>query len=163
LLDDPVFFEPFVPFFDARLGRPSTPLETYLRLMFVKVRCRLGYQKVASEAVGRNHLATVLPHGALPRFTDTFTVVITATDNTVGIAKRERDLPSGAAPAKSCSLEGAEHLLTGRNHATRAARSISACRSPSRPGVRPNRARHEQRLGREEPRSRKRSTLGSQA
>ena len=25
LLDDPVFFVPFVPFFDPRVGRPSTP------------------------------------------------------------------------------------------------------------------------------------------
>ena len=36
LLDDPVFFAPFVPFFDPRIGRPSTPMETYLRLMFLK-------------------------------------------------------------------------------------------------------------------------------
>jgi IS5 family transposase len=35
LLDDPVFFAPFVPFFDPRLGRPSTPMEVYLRLMFL--------------------------------------------------------------------------------------------------------------------------------
>ena len=34
LLDDPVFFGPFKPFFDPRIGRPSTPMETYLRLMF---------------------------------------------------------------------------------------------------------------------------------
>ena len=27
LLDDPVFFTPFVPFFDPRMGRPSTPME----------------------------------------------------------------------------------------------------------------------------------------
>jgi transposase, IS5 family len=26
LLDDPVFVAPFVPFFDLRLGRPSTPM-----------------------------------------------------------------------------------------------------------------------------------------
>jgi hypothetical protein len=30
LLDDPVFFGPFEPFFDPRIGRPSTPMETYL-------------------------------------------------------------------------------------------------------------------------------------
>ena len=36
LLDDPVFFAPFTPFFDPRLGRPSTPMEVYLRLMFLK-------------------------------------------------------------------------------------------------------------------------------
>jgi IS5 family transposase len=34
LLDDPVFFAPFVPFFDPRVGRPATPMETYLRIMF---------------------------------------------------------------------------------------------------------------------------------
>jgi IS5 family transposase len=28
LLDDPVFFAPFAPFFDARIGRPSIPVET---------------------------------------------------------------------------------------------------------------------------------------
>jgi hypothetical protein len=38
MLDDPVFFAPFVPFFDPRLGRPSTPMEIYLRLMFLKFR-----------------------------------------------------------------------------------------------------------------------------
>ena len=42
LLDDPVFFAPFAPFFDPRMGRPSTPMETYLRLMFLKFRYRLG-------------------------------------------------------------------------------------------------------------------------
>jgi transposase, IS5 family len=34
LLDDPLFFAPFGPFVDPRMGRPSTPMETYLRLMF---------------------------------------------------------------------------------------------------------------------------------
>ena len=29
LLDDPAFLAPFVPFFDPRIGRPSTPMETY--------------------------------------------------------------------------------------------------------------------------------------
>jgi transposase, IS5 family len=49
LLDDPVFFMPFMPFFDARMGRPSTPMETYLRLMFLKVRYRLGYETLCRE------------------------------------------------------------------------------------------------------------------
>ena len=31
LLDDPAFFTPFVAFFDLRIGRRSTPMETYLR------------------------------------------------------------------------------------------------------------------------------------
>src|SRR5215207_3930415 len=49
LLDDPVFFAPFVPFFDPRLGRPSTPMEVYLRLMFLKFRHRLGYETLCRE------------------------------------------------------------------------------------------------------------------
>ena len=49
LLDDPVFFAPFVPFFDPRMGRPSTPMETYLRLMFLKFRYRLGYESLCRE------------------------------------------------------------------------------------------------------------------
>src|ERR1700758_1905802 len=49
LLDDPAFFAPFVAFFDPRIGRPSTPMETYLRLMFLKFRYRLGYESLCRE------------------------------------------------------------------------------------------------------------------
>jgi IS5 family transposase len=42
LLDDPSFLVPFGGFFDPRIGRPSTAMETYLRLMFLKFRYRLG-------------------------------------------------------------------------------------------------------------------------
>jgi len=49
LLDDPAFFTPFVPHFDPRIGRPSTPMETYLRLMFLKFRYRLGYESLCRE------------------------------------------------------------------------------------------------------------------
>jgi IS5 family transposase len=49
LLDDRVFFAPFVPFFDPRVGRPSTPMETYLRMMFLKFRYRLGYESLCAE------------------------------------------------------------------------------------------------------------------
>jgi transposase, IS5 family len=49
LLDDPVFFAPFVPFFSLAAGRPSTPVECYLRLMFLKFRYRLGFESVCAE------------------------------------------------------------------------------------------------------------------
>jgi IS5 family transposase len=49
LLDDPVFFAPFEAFFAARIGRPSIPMETYLRLMFLKFRYRLGYESLCRE------------------------------------------------------------------------------------------------------------------
>jgi IS5 family transposase len=46
LLDDPVFF---APYFHPVLGRPSTPVECYLRLMFLKFRYRLGYESLCAE------------------------------------------------------------------------------------------------------------------
>src|ERR687897_2511135 len=49
LLDDSAFFAPFVPFFDPRIGRPSTLMETYLRLMLLKFRYRLGYESLCRE------------------------------------------------------------------------------------------------------------------
>ena len=49
LLDDPVFFAPFAAHFDARIGRPSIPMETYLRLMFLKFRYRLGFESLCRE------------------------------------------------------------------------------------------------------------------
>jgi transposase, IS5 family len=49
LLDDPVFFEPFRPFFSALLGRPSIPIETFLRMMWLKYRYRLGFESLCRE------------------------------------------------------------------------------------------------------------------
>ena len=49
LLDDPAFFEPFVAHFHAVLGRPSLPIETYLRLMFLEYRYRLGFEPLCRE------------------------------------------------------------------------------------------------------------------
>jgi IS5 family transposase len=49
LLDDPAFFAPFAPYFHPVLGRPSTPVECYLRLMFLKFRHRLGYESLCAE------------------------------------------------------------------------------------------------------------------
>jgi transposase, IS5 family len=49
LLDDPVFFEPFVPFFNPVIGRPSIPIETYLRMMFLRFRYRLGFETLCAE------------------------------------------------------------------------------------------------------------------
>jgi IS5 family transposase len=49
LLDDPVFFAPFALYFDPSMGRPSIPMETYMRLMFLKFRYRLGYESLCRE------------------------------------------------------------------------------------------------------------------
>ena len=49
LLDDPAFFAPFAPYCHPVLGRPSTPIACYLRLMFLKFRYRLGYESLCAE------------------------------------------------------------------------------------------------------------------
>lgn len=49
LLDDPRLFEPFRRWFDPAVGRPSIPIESFLRLMFLKYRYRLGYETLCAE------------------------------------------------------------------------------------------------------------------
>src|SRR5438552_12521335 len=49
LLDDPAFFAPFAPHYHPVPGRPSAPIECYLRLMFGKFRYRLGYESLCAE------------------------------------------------------------------------------------------------------------------
>jgi len=69
LLDDPVFFAPFVAFFDPRMGRPSTPMETYLRLMFLKFRYRLGYETLCrevSDSITWRRFCRIPLEGAVP-------------------------------------------------------------------------------------------------
>jgi Transposase and inactivated derivatives, IS5 family len=48
-LDDEAFFAPFRPHFSALLGRPSIPMEVYLRMMFLKFQYRLGYESLCRE------------------------------------------------------------------------------------------------------------------
>lgn len=49
LLDDRRFLVPFVRFFSARMGRPTIPMETFLRMMFLKYRYRLGFETLCGE------------------------------------------------------------------------------------------------------------------
>ena len=49
LLDAPAFLAPLAAHFDPHLGRPSIPLDTYLRMMFLKFRYRLGYELLCRE------------------------------------------------------------------------------------------------------------------
>jgi hypothetical protein len=48
-LDNEAFFAPFRPHLSALLGRPSIPMETYLRMMFLKFQYRLGYESLCQE------------------------------------------------------------------------------------------------------------------
>src|SRR3954447_10502358 len=49
LLDDDRFFAPYREFFHATMGRPSIPIGTYLRLMFLKYRYRSGSRRCAGR------------------------------------------------------------------------------------------------------------------
>jgi len=70
LLDDAAFFESFRAHFHVALGRPSVPIETYLRLMFLKYRYRLGFEPLCREVADsiswqrfcRIPLGTAVPH-----------------------------------------------------------------------------------------------------
>jgi transposase, IS5 family len=49
ILDDDRFLAPFRARLRARNGRPTIPIETYLRLMYLKHRYRLGYETLCRE------------------------------------------------------------------------------------------------------------------
>ena len=49
LLDDDAFFAPYAKHFSAFFGRPSIPIETYLRMMWLKFRYGLGYETLVKE------------------------------------------------------------------------------------------------------------------
>jgi transposase, IS5 family len=49
ILDDDRFLVPFRSRLTARIGRPTIPIETYLRLMYLKHRYALGYETLCKE------------------------------------------------------------------------------------------------------------------
>jgi IS5 family transposase len=48
-LDDERFLAPWRALFDRRLGRPSVPVDTLLRLLYLKHRYQLGYESLCQE------------------------------------------------------------------------------------------------------------------
>lgn len=49
LLDDEAITALFVEQFAQRMGRPTVPVQTYLRLMYLKFRYQLGYESLVQE------------------------------------------------------------------------------------------------------------------
>jgi len=49
ILDDDRFLAPFRSRLSSRIGRPTIPIETYLRLMYLKHRYGLGYETLCKE------------------------------------------------------------------------------------------------------------------
>src|SRR5579863_4945578 len=54
-LADERFFEPYLQRFRTIIGRPTVPVETYLRLMYLKHRYQLGYEMLAREVTDSLH------------------------------------------------------------------------------------------------------------
>lgn len=54
-LADERFFEPYRRRFHTRIGRPTVPVETYLRLMYLKHRYTLGYETLVREVADSLH------------------------------------------------------------------------------------------------------------
>jgi IS5 family transposase len=49
LFQDERLMEPFILRFNQTLGRPGVPISTYLRLMYLKFRYKLGYETLVAE------------------------------------------------------------------------------------------------------------------
>lgn len=49
LLSEKSFVRPFEELFDPTMGRPATPVDVYLRMMFLKFRWGLSYEEVEQE------------------------------------------------------------------------------------------------------------------
>ena len=69
-------------------------------------------------------------HGRIRKLRRALLVMHSPTDNTVGIANASQIFRAARHPRSFVSLEGADHLLTERNQAKRAARIISAWADP---------------------------------
>jgi IS5 family transposase len=54
-LADDRFFAPYRERFQTLIGRPTVPVETYLRLMYLKHRYRLGYEMLIREVTDSLH------------------------------------------------------------------------------------------------------------
>src|SRR5215213_7011935 len=79
LLEDERFFAPYREFFDATLGRPSIPIETYLRLMFLKYRYRLGFETLCREvtdSIGWQRFCRIPLGGRVPHPTTLMKITI---------------------------------------------------------------------------------------
>jgi IS5 family transposase len=101
LLDDPVFFAPFAPFFHPVLGRPCTPVECYLRLMFLKFRYRLGYESLCAEvsdSISWRRFCRIALDGTVPH--PTTLMKLTARCGSVAVAGLNEALWAKAAGAK---------------------------------------------------------------
>src|SRR5664279_597399 len=111
LLDDEALFGPFEEFFDPRIGRPSTPMEVYLRLMFLKFRYRLGYETLCrevSDSFTWRRFCRIPFDGAVPHPT-TLMKLTTPSQRQADPGGRRRGPHQGAGSVQVGRNEGARH------------------------------------------------------
>jgi IS5 family transposase len=68
-LDDDRFIAPWRAVFAARLGRPSIPIDTLLRLLYLKHRYQLGYEtlcKEVADSIGWRRFCRIPLHRPVP-------------------------------------------------------------------------------------------------
>lgn len=71
-LSDERFFEPYRQRFNTHIGRPTVPVETYLRLMYLKHRYGFGYETLVREVTDSLHwrrFCHIALDGAVPHAT----------------------------------------------------------------------------------------------
>ncbi|MBC7348174.1 MAG: transposase, partial [Clostridia bacterium] len=105
LLDDPRFMEPFLERFNTKVGRPTVPVEIYLRLMYLKHRYGLGYETLVKEVSDsimwrrfcRIPLSQKVPHATtLIKLTKRYSPKVVEELNRVLVAKaREKKVVRG--------------------------------------------------------------------
>lgn len=91
LLDDERFLEPFVARFPSKRGRYTIPMETYLRLMFLKTRYQLGYETLVTEvtdSVGWRRFCRISLSGRVP---DASTLIKLTNGPCKGLAEEVHD------------------------------------------------------------------------
>lgn len=72
LLDDDRFLAPFSARLACSIGRPTIPMETYLRLMYLKHRYQLGYETLVqevSDSLSWRRFCRISLDGAVPHAT----------------------------------------------------------------------------------------------
>jgi IS5 family transposase len=142
-----VFIEPFEEFFDPEIGRPSIPMETYLRMMFLCFRYRLGFETVCAEVADslawrrfcRIGLTDAVPHPtALMKITTRCGEKVVAQLNEALIAKATAaklvrlSTRSGRTPPRRRGERGLSLRRRaagqGRGHAGQVGREVEGCR-----------------------------------
>ena len=129
LLDDPAFFAPFAPYFHPVIGRPSTPVECYLRLMFLKYRYRLGFESLCAEvsdSISWRRFCRILLDAKVPH--PTTLMKLTTRCWETAVAGLNEALLAKAAGAK---LLRAARVRTGTTTPGRSARAASTVTSSS--------------------------------